>query len=204
MLLFRMTCSRSFWAIPIRSGSTSAMKCRLAMTAISPGSGSKNSTTASSAINWEISSIAFWFCSRKKAVQLFSHRIMQRHEAVLRGVETVRRIDGSHGGASGDQQAFELIAALNGGIDTAKPWTLKGAEKVELLGRFAESLRHAALLLLPFIPETAQNMSAQLGVPYAEKMLQKDFVISEDMRTFGGVPSWKTIGTPAILFAPLS
>ncbi len=104
----------------------------------------------------------------------------------------------------GIQQAFELIAALNGGIDTAKPWTLKGAEKVELLGRFAESLRHAALLLLPFIPETAQNMSAQLGVPYAEKMLQKDFVISEDMRTFGGVPSWKTIGTPAILFAPLS
>lgn len=104
----------------------------------------------------------------------------------------------------GIQQAFELIAALNGGIDTAKPWTLKGAEKIELLGRFAESLRHAALLLLPFIPETAQKMSAQLGVPYAEKMLQKDFSITEDMRTFGGVPSWKQIGTPAILFAPLS
>lgn len=104
----------------------------------------------------------------------------------------------------GIQQAFDLISALNSGIDVSKPWTLKGQEKIELLGRFAESLRHATLLLLPFIPETAQKMSTQLGVPYAEKMLQKDFVITEDMRTFGGVPSWKTIGTPAILFAPLS
>ncbi|OGJ59752.1 methionine--tRNA ligase [Candidatus Peribacteria bacterium RIFCSPHIGHO2_01_FULL_55_13] len=104
----------------------------------------------------------------------------------------------------GIQQVFELIATLNSGIDTAKPWTLKGQQKIELLGHFAESLRHAALLLLPFIPATAQKISKQLGVPYAEEMLQNGFVISEDMRTFGGVPSWKTIGTPAILFAPLS
>jgi methionyl-tRNA synthetase len=104
----------------------------------------------------------------------------------------------------GIQQAFEHIQALNGGIDVLKPWTLKGAEKAELLGRLAESLRHAALLLLPFLPATAQNMSAQLGVPYAERMLQKDFVITEELQEFGGAKGWKKIGTPAILFAPLS
>jgi methionyl-tRNA synthetase len=104
----------------------------------------------------------------------------------------------------GIQQAFDLIQTLNSAIDTAKPWTLKGRQKVELLGRFAESLRHAALLLLPFIPETAQKISQQLGVPYAGKMLQKDFAMTSAMKTFGGVPAWKQIGTPAILFAPLS
>ena len=103
----------------------------------------------------------------------------------------------------GIAQAFELIQTLNGGIDVAKPWTLKGQEKGEMLGRFAESLRHAALLLLPFLPETAQKMTAQLGVPYAGEMLQKDFVITEAMREFGGAKGWKTIGKPEILFAPL-
>ncbi|TSD00504.1 MAG: methionyl-tRNA synthetase [Candidatus Peregrinibacteria bacterium Greene1014_49] len=103
----------------------------------------------------------------------------------------------------GIAQAFELIQALNGGIDVAKPWTLKGREKIELLGCFAESLRHAALLLLPFLPETAKKMSVQLGVPYAEKMLEKNFVITEELREFGGVKEWKKIGMPEILFAPL-
>lgn len=104
----------------------------------------------------------------------------------------------------GIQQAFDLIGALNSGMDAMKPWTLTGEEKVKLLGRFAESLRHAALLLLPFIPATAEKMTEQLGVPYAGKMLEKDFVMTEEMKIFGGVPSWKSIGKPAILFPPLS
>ena len=66
---------------------------------------------------------------------------------------------------AGIQQAFDLVNALNVGFDHRKPWTLKGEERVVLLSRFAESLRLLALLLLPFIPHTAQEISRQLGVP---------------------------------------
>ncbi len=104
----------------------------------------------------------------------------------------------------GITQAMQLVDTLNGAIDSTKPWTLEGEEKVVLLSRFAESLRHVALLLLPFIPAAAQRISQQLGVPYADSMMSKEFVITEEMRQFGGQKDWKTIGEPSILFEPLS
>ena len=73
-----------------------------------------------------------------------------------------------------------------------------------LLREMAEKLIHVALMLLPSIPTTAQRISAQLGVPYADSMLNKDFVITGQMRLFGGEKSWKSIGEPSILFEPLS
>jgi len=42
-----------------------------------------------------------------------------------------------------------------------------------------------------------------LGVPYAEKMLDRAFVITPEMKTWGGVKNWSKIGEPSILFAPL-
>ncbi len=103
----------------------------------------------------------------------------------------------------GIHQAMELVSALNGGMDSMKPWTLQSTKKVQMLSRFAESLRHVALLLLPFLPNTAQRMSVQLGVPYARTMLERGFVLTPDMRTFGGQKNWKTIGESSILFVPL-
>jgi methionyl-tRNA synthetase len=103
----------------------------------------------------------------------------------------------------GIQQAMELVDSLNIGIDRMKPWTLKGKEKVDVLSRFAESLRHSALLLLPFMPKTAQEISRQLNVPYAEKMLERDFVITPELREWGSQKDWKTVGEPKILFPPL-
>ncbi|MDA1208921.1 MAG: methionine--tRNA ligase [bacterium] len=105
---------------------------------------------------------------------------------------------------NGIQQALALVDVLNGAIDTTKPWTLEGEEKVTLLSRFAESLRHVSLMLLPFVPQTAQAIAKQLGVPYAKSMLEKDFVITEQMKEFGGQKDWQTIGEPSILFPPLS
>ncbi|TSC79343.1 MAG: methionyl-tRNA synthetase [Candidatus Peregrinibacteria bacterium Gr01-1014_25] len=101
------------------------------------------------------------------------------------------------------QQAFHLVDVLNVGFDRAKPWTMKGEEKAALLARFAESLRHVALLLLPFIPKTAQQISEQLGVPYADRMLEKTFTIRPEWKTWGGCKEWKRIGEPSILFAPV-
>ena len=107
----------------------------------------------------------------------------------------------------GIEQVMVLIDTLNAGIDSTKPWTLEGEEKVVLLSRFAESLRHAALLLLPFIPETAQKISMQLGVPYANDMLNKNFVLKNedrDLTEWGSLgKDWQSIGEPSILFAPL-
>jgi hypothetical protein len=46
-------------------------------------------------------------------------------------------------------------------------------------------------------------MSMQLGVPYAGKVLEKNFVITESLKKWGGASEWKCIGTPAILFPPI-
>lgn len=102
------------------------------------------------------------------------------------------------------QAAMHWIDLMNEGIDNYKPWTLEGLKKTELLSGFAEILRHIALQLLPFMPNTAQRMSQQLGVPYADSMLSTDFVITEEMRQFGGQNDWKTVGEASILFTPLS
>jgi methionyl-tRNA synthetase len=101
------------------------------------------------------------------------------------------------------QQAFELVSALNMGFDKAAPWKLKGEERLTMLSRFAESLRHVALLLLPFIPETAKKITEQLNVSYAPKMLEKDFVLTEGIKAWGGEKGWKGVGKPEILFSPV-
>ena len=96
-----------------------------------------------------------------------------------------------------------MLANLsNSYIDARKVWALESKEKISELSFLAERLRHIALLLLPFIPETAQNISRQLGVPYAEKMLEKDFTIV-DFKEWGSCKDWKRIGEPKILFAPV-
>lgn len=109
--------------------------------------------------------------------------------------------------------AFDLHGALNHGavsliehfnvqMQTRQPWTLTGDEKVDILSGFAEALRHIALMLLPFLPETAQKMSQQLNVPYADTMLEKSFVL-KGLTEWGAAKNWKTVGEPAILFPPV-
>ncbi len=81
-------------------------------------------------------------------------------------------------------------------------WKLETAEKKVQLSFVAERLRHIALMLLPFIPDTAQKISKQLGVSYADKMLDKDFTI-DAWKGWGADKKWTKVGTPEILFAPL-
>jgi len=104
-------------------------------------------------------------------------------------------------------QAVALAMEGNVSMDESKPWTLKGDERMEVLGSIAEKLRHISLMLLPFIPVTAQKISKQLNVPYAEEMLNKNFVLKNEQRdltTWGSLgKSWKTVGEPSILFPPL-
>lgn len=103
------------------------------------------------------------------------------------------------------QRIMEQVSCMNQGFNDAAPWKIKedAALRIKTLGTFAESLRQVALLLLPFIPDTAYRISAQLNVPYAEEMKKKDFVVTEDLKAWGGAKTWKNVGTPEILFKPL-
>jgi methionyl-tRNA synthetase len=100
------------------------------------------------------------------------------------------------------QSLTEAVSILNGAFNDRAPWTIKDdvEKRIQTLGNFAECLRHIALMLLPFMPETAQKISTQLGVSYAAKMLDHDFVITDDMKQWGSQKDWKTVGEPAILF----
>ncbi len=104
---------------------------------------------------------------------------------------------------AGIQQVLELVSVLNTGFNAAAPWKLEGEARLTMLSRFAESLRHVALLLLPFMPETAQKITQQLNVSYAEKMQDRDFVITPAIKKWGGEKGWKAVGEPSILFAPV-
>lgn len=131
-----------------------------------------------------------------------------------RGDDENRDLQKSWGEYEKHMNAFELSEALakpialadkaNQRIDARKVWSLKGEEKKVELSRLAENLRHIALMLLPFIPGSAKSMCTQLGVPYAEHVLEKSFSVTLEMKKWGGVSEWKTIGEPAILFLPFA
>ena len=102
------------------------------------------------------------------------------------------------------QVVMRRLQTANSFIDAEAPWKKKSEERKGTLGALAEELRHTAFMLLPFIPETAQKICLQLNVPTAMNMLEKSFTITEEMKKWGGVKEWKTIGEPAILFPPLA
>ena len=54
-----------------------------------------------------------------------------------------------------------------------------------------------------FYDGQAFMVSKQLGVPYATSMSDKDFVITDAMKTWGSQKNWVSIGEPSILFPPL-
>ncbi len=97
----------------------------------------------------------------------------------------------------------ELATAGNLRMEEKKPWTLKGQEKIDALSALAELLRHISLMLLPFTPETACKMAAQLAMPGAESMKEKNFVLTKETQAWGEEKDWKKVGEPQILFAQL-
>lgn len=99
--------------------------------------------------------------------------------------------------------AMELIVLGNKLMDDRKPWTLEKPEKLSVLGELAELLRHAALMLLPYIPRSAAAIATQLNVPDAGRWPDREFVITDAMMQWGGAADWKAVGEPSILFPPL-
>ena len=92
---------------------------------------------------------------------------------------------------------FTLLRRANKYIDETTPWTLgKDPAKKErldtVLYNLLESIRIDAVLLEPFLPETAQKIFAQLNT--------KETGL-ETLEAFGGVKAGDSVGQPEILFA---
>ena len=85
---------------------------------------------------------------------------------------------------------FALISRANKYIDETKPWVLgkdesQKARLARVMYNLLESIRIAAVLLTPFIPDTAEKIFAQIGA-------------SEDART------WESAGTFGVLPADVT
>lgn len=100
--------------------------------------------------------------------------------------------------------SITLLDFLSQFIQEKKPWSITDVTaRGIILSEIAEMLRQITLMLLPFIPGTAQRIARQLNLPDADRMLAKDFVITDSMKQWGGATEWKRVGEPEILFPPL-
>nr|WP_312577317.1 methionine--tRNA ligase [Sedimentibacter sp.] len=94
-------------------------------------------------------------------------------------------------------EIFTLLRRSNKYIDETQPWILgKDESKKERLGtvlyNLLESIRIAAVLLEPFLPETSQKIYSQLNTNKTNW---------ESLNEFNGMIPGEKVGTPEILFA---
>ncbi|MBR3306860.1 MAG: methionine--tRNA ligase [Lachnospiraceae bacterium] len=98
-------------------------------------------------------------------------------------------------------EIFNLFKRLNKYIDETEPWKLakdetKSDRLSTVLYNLAEGITIGASLLKPFLPDTAEKISAQLGMKLRE---------FDELDSFGAHPeeAGKVTETPEILFARL-
>ena len=95
---------------------------------------------------------------------------------------------------------FEMLSRANKYIDETTPWTLaKDESKTARLGtvlyNLLEAIRWGAVMLAPFIPETANEIIAMLGT---DKVGYDSIGTAEK---FGGIEAGSTVGDSKVLFA---
>ncbi len=92
---------------------------------------------------------------------------------------------------------WELVARANQYVDHTAPFKLakdpsQAARLDAILYNLVETCRILAVMLWPFIPETAEKIAAQLALPEKPDRWTA--------AAWGGLPPGHTIGTPAPLF----
>jgi methionyl-tRNA synthetase len=95
------------------------------------------------------------------------------------------------------QEIWSLVTRGNQYVDHTAPFKLakdpaKGARLDEVLYNLAEVCRILAVLLWPFLPETASKIYTQLGLAAQPDRFE--------MARWGGLPAGHSIGAPAPLF----
>ena len=99
--------------------------------------------------------------------------------------------------ADGLETVFTMLSRANKYIDETTPWILakNEADKPRLgtvIYNLLESIRVAAVLLAPFIPETTESIFAQIGT---------DVTSYESLSAFGGLVAGTSVGEAKTLFA---
>jgi len=95
---------------------------------------------------------------------------------------------------------FEMLSRANKYIDETTPWTLakdesRRARLGTVLYNLLETIRWGAVMLLPFVPETAEGILAMLGTDKA------DYTTIGTADTFGGMTAGSVVGDSKVLFA---
>lgn len=91
-------------------------------------------------------------------------------------------------------EAWKLVDFANQEMERTKPWALKNdptGQKNSLCNQL-ELLRHVTLMITPFIPQTAQAIRAQLGLPETIDPFKE--------KGWGAFDRWKRLGERSILF----
>ncbi len=117
--------------------------------------------------------------------------------AVAKAVEDSRTLMDSFHVADALSAIFEMLRRANKYIDETAPWVLaKDEAKKERLGtvlyNLLECIRTAAVLLTPFIPQTAEKIFAQIGTKATAY---------ETVSAFGALESGISLGEASVLFA---
>lgn len=115
---------------------------------------------------------------------------LDTHKKVEERMETLRVADAI-------DEIFTLLRRSNKYIDETQPWILgkdesKKARLGTVLYNLLESIRIAAVLLEPFLPETSQKICRQLNTNKTDW---------ESLQEFNGIVPGDKVGTSEILFA---
>lgn len=94
-------------------------------------------------------------------------------------------------------EVFAVLRRANKYIDETTPWVLgkpegDHARLATVLYNLCEAIRFAAVLIMPFLPDTAEKMLRQIAAEGADLA---------SLATFGGVKAGKRVGEREILFA---
>ena len=119
------------------------------------------------------------------------------YAAVREGIDRSVELMGAYHVADSLEAIFSMLRRANKYIDETMPWVLAKSEETK--GRLAtviynllEVIRTAAVLLVPYIPSTANAIFGQLGTDKTE---------FESVASFGALESGKPLGEAFTLFA---
>lgn len=116
---------------------------------------------------------------------------------VTSAISASKELAGSFHIADAVDEIFSMLRRANKYIDETMPWALakNESEKARLatvIYNLLETIRIGAVLLTPFLPNTAKNIFAQLGT---------DVQSYESIHSFGGLIAGKALGEAFTLFA---
>ena len=119
------------------------------------------------------------------------------YAAVREGIDKSVELMGAYHVADSLEAIFSMLRRANKYIDETMPWVLAKSEDTKgrlttVIYNLLEVIRTAAVLLVPYIPSTAQAIFGQLGTDKTE---------FESIATFGALESGKPLGEAFTLFA---